>query len=175
MRTATIESAAEKIYAFSTLEKYLINTLQKGLPICESPFAMIAEQINYQTANNTLNGMPVCNEKLIIETLNNLLQLGILTRFGPMFDAACLGGAFTLAAIDVPHSRFEEVADIVNSFPQVAHNYERSHQLNMWFVIGTESQAEIDYVIDAIESKTGLTVLNVPKLEEFYVGLYFEV
>jgi len=92
-----------------------------------------------------------------------------------MFDAACLGGAFTLAAIDVPLSRFQEVTDIVNSFPQVAHNYERNHQLNMWFVIGTESQAEIDYVIDDIESKTGLTVLNVPKLEEFYVGLYFEV
>ena len=172
---AATKPEAEKIYAFSTLEKYLINTLQKGLPICESPFAMIAEQINYQTANNTLHGMPVCNEKLIIETLNNLLELGILTRFGPMFDAACLGGAFTLAAIDVPQSRFEEVTNIVNSFPQVAHNYERSHQLNMWFVVGTESQSEIDDVINAIELKTGLTVLNVPKLEEFYVGLYFEV
>lgn len=166
---------ANKIHAFSMLEKYLINTLQKGLPICESPFAMIAEQINYQTANKTLSGMPVCNEQLIIETLNNLLQLGILTRFGPMFDAACLGGAFTLAAIDVPESRFEEVTKIVNSFPQVAHNYERTHQLNMWFVVGTESQAEINEVINAIEFKTGLTVLNVPKLEEFYVGLYFEV
>jgi len=176
MRTATtIKPEAERIYAFSALEKYLINTLQKGLPLCESPFSMIAEEINYQTANNSFCDMPVCDESLIIETLNNLLKLGVLTRFGPMFDAACLGGAFTLAAIDVPLSRFQEVTDIVNSFPQVAHNYERNHQLNMWFVIGTESQAEIDYVIDDIESKTGLTVLNVPKLEEFYVGLYFEV
>ena len=164
-----------KTTQISPLEKYLINTLQKGLPLCESPFALIAEQINDQIANNTLSNMPKCNEQQVIETLNNLLQSGILTRFGPMYDAACLGGAFTLAAMDVPKSRFDKVANIINGLPQVAHNYERNHQLNMWFVIGTESQSEISDVISTIEMETGLTVLNVHKLKEFYVGLYFEV
>jgi hypothetical protein len=45
----------------------------------------------------------------------------------------------------------------------------------MWFVIATEEADEIDRVISAIEEKTGLQVLNTPKLKEFYVGLYLPV
>lgn len=171
---------AEKIN-LSKLDKALINLLQKGLPVCEHPFAAVAEIINniYQYSPEQIDSHeqidssfePLTEETVIIR-LNDLLERGILTRFGPMFDAACLGGAFTLAAIDVPNERFDEVTEIVNSFEQVAHNYERDHQLNMWFVVGTESQQEIDQVITDIEIQTGLPVLNVPKQEEFYVGLY---
>lgn len=157
----------------SALDKLLINNLQKGLPISERPFADIAQQFNQLTSESSSPSQ--YSEDDIIERLNHLLDTGILTRFGPMFDAACLGGAFTLAAIAVPATRFDEVTYIVNSFEQVAHNYARAHELNMWFVVGAESQQEVDQVIADIEAKTGLAVLNVPKLEEFYVGLYFPV
>ena len=92
-----------------------------------------------------------------------------------MFDAACLGGAFTLAALAVPEERFDQVNEIVNSFEQVAHNYKRTHYYNMWFVLGTETEQEILDVIADIETQTGLEVLNAPKMEEFYVGLYLPV
>ncbi len=164
-------------YALTVLDRHLINTLQKGLPICEHPFAAIAQQLSSLEQGDSLEHInsQVYSEQQVIDSLNNLLDQGILTRFGPMFDAACLGGAFTLAAIDVPAERFDEVTEIVNSFEQVAHNFERDHQLNMWFVVGTESQQEISQVITSIEQQSGLKVLNVPKLEEFYVGLYFPV
>ncbi|MCO4800329.1 MAG: Lrp/AsnC family transcriptional regulator, partial [Colwelliaceae bacterium] len=54
-------------------------------------------------------------------------------------------------------------------------NYRRDHYFNMWFVIGTESEEEIAQVIKKIEKKTALAVLNTPKLEEYYVGLYLPV
>lgn len=63
---------------------------------------------------------------------------------------------------------------MVNAFPEVAHNYEREHELNMWFVIGAESTPRVAATIDAIEQATGLNVVNLPKLEEFYVGLKLE-
>jgi len=144
------------------LDKTLINLLQHGLPVCERPFEAVAKEV-------------ASTETEVIERLNDLLGNKILSRFGPMFDAACLGGAFTLAALDVPEERFEEVTEIVNGFEQIAHNYKRNHDYNMWFVIGTEQEEEINQVIAAIEEKTALKVLNVPKLEEFYVGLYLPV
>ncbi len=144
------------------LDKKLINLLQHGLPVCERPFREVAEQVN-------------STEQQVIERLNNLLEQKTLSRFGPMFDAACLGGAFTLAALSVPEDRFDEVTEIVNEFEQIAHNYKRDNKFNMWFVIGTESAEEIAWVIDEIEKKTKLKVLNTPKLEEFYVGLYLPV
>lgn len=151
-----------EVAQLSELDKQLINILQKGFPISEQPFLDIAKQIN-------------STQEAVIERLNHLKETKVLTRFGPMFDAACLGGAFTLAALAVPEERFEEVNAIVNSFEEVAHNYKRTHDFNMWFVIGTESEAEIDEVIKKIEQQTELSVLNTPKMEEYYVQLYLPV
>jgi hypothetical protein len=67
------------------------------------------------------------------------------------------------------------VAEVVNSFPQVAHNYERKDRLSMWFVLATETPEELQEALSAIETKTGYRVYNMPKLEEFYVGLRFNV
>lgn len=161
------KAATTEVIELSNLDKGLINLLQKGLPVCERPFAEIATTLSDMGINTS--------EKEVIEHLQALQMTKVLTRFGPMFDAACLGGAFTLAALSVPEEDFEKVTEQVNSFEQIAHNYRRDHVFNMWFVIGTESQAEIDQVIHAIEEKTKLTVLNTPKLEEFYVGLYLPV
>lgn len=149
-------------YQMDNIDRSLINLLQHGLPICERPFEEVAKEIGSDEDN-------------VIARIENLLHHRILSRFGPMYDAACLGGAFTLAALSVPDERFDEVTLIVNSFEQIAHNYRRTHSYNMWFVIATESKQEIDNVIQAIEEKTGLRVLNTPKEEEFYVGLYLPV
>jgi DNA-binding Lrp family transcriptional regulator len=156
------KSSTTVVAELSKLDKGLINLLQHGLPVCERPFLQIAQELN-------------STEDEIIDHLNQLLESKVLSRFGPMFDAACLGGAFTLAALSVPEEDFEKVTEQVNSFEQIAHNYRRAHAFNMWFVIATESQEEIDQVIKEIEEKTNLPVLNTPKLEEFYVGLYLPV
>lgn len=167
VRSPMDKAATTQVSELSPLDKALINMLQKGLPVCERPFAEIAE---------TLNDAGIAtDEQTVISHLQALRESKVLSRFGPMFDAACLGGAFTLAALAVPEEDFEKVTEQVNSFEQIAHNYRRDHIFNMWFVIATESQAEIDEVIAGIEKKTQLTVLNTPKLEEFYVGLYLPV
>jgi DNA-binding Lrp family transcriptional regulator len=85
-----------------------------------------------------------------------------------------MGGALTLAAIKVPEQRFEEVTEIVNAFPEVAHNYARNHALNMWFVLATEHREQVASVIADIEQQTGLSVYNMPKISEYYVGLQLE-
>ncbi len=64
----------------------------------------------------------------------------------------------------------DAVTEQVNAYPEVAHNYERSHKLNMWFVLATEDKARIKAAADAIEAETGLAVLRFPKLQEFFIG-----
>ena len=54
--------------------------------------------------------------------------------------------------------------------PEVAHNYERSHALNMWFVLGTDTPEGITRTAQAIEAETGLDVMLFPKLEEYFIG-----
>ena len=143
------------------LDKNLINHLQDGFPICDSPYATVAKQFGI-------------SEEALLQRLRTLLDRGVLTRFGPMYHAEQMGGALTLAALEVPQENFEQIAEVVNSFSEVAHNYAREHELNMWFVLATEFPEQISEVIDKIEQKTGLQVYNMPKIAEYYVGLRFQ-
>ena len=143
------------------LDKRIINYLQQGFPICASPYRQVAETLGIEEAE-------------LLTRLEKLLAEGVLSRFGPLFHAEQMGGALTLAAIKVPEQRFDEVTDIVNAFPEVAHNYARNHALNMWFVLATEHREQIASVIANIEQQTGLRVYNMPKIREYFVGLQLE-
>ena len=144
--------------AMDELDRRIVNDLQGGFPLCERPFAETARQLGV-------------TEGELLSRIEALLESNVLTRFGPLFDAERLGGAFSLCALSVPREEFERVAAIVNAHPQVAHNYERAHRLNMWFVLAALSRAEIDQAIEDIETETGYPVLDLPREAEYFVGL----
>jgi len=144
------------------VDRAIVNQLQGGFPVCERPYAEAAVKLGL-------------TEDELMRRLDVLLDKGTLTRFGPMYHAERLGGALTLAAMKIPSQDFERVAQIVNGFPEVAHNYAREHEFNMWFVLATEAPERIGEVIREIERLSGYRVYNMPKLEEFYVGLRFTV
>src|SRR5262249_11545808 len=100
---------------------------------------------------------------------------GTLSRFGPLWNAEQIGGGVCLAAMAVPADRFEEIAGMVNAHPEIAHNYERDHALNMWFVISADDVRKIEHVMAEIERETGLAVHAMPKAREFFVGFRVEV
>ncbi|MFI3199449.1 MAG: AsnC family transcriptional regulator [Methylococcaceae bacterium] len=143
------------------IDRRIINALQVGFPICDAPYQRVAGQLGL-------------TEQALLERLQALLDNGTLSRFGPLYHAELMGGALTLAAVKAPPERFDEVTDIINTFPEVAHNYARNHALTMWFVIATETPEQIRQTLTAIEQQTGLTVYNMPKINEYFVGLKLE-
>lgn len=161
MNSAIREGRVLDARALDTVDRQLINLLQKGMPVCAQPFVRVGQSLE----------LP---EHEVLARLQRLLDIGILSRFGPMYQIERAGGRFTLAAIAVPPERFDEIAEIVNAFPEVAHNYERTHTLNMWFVLGTETPGRCADTIKRIEQATGLPVLDMPKQREFRVQLYFD-
>jgi DNA-binding Lrp family transcriptional regulator len=143
--------------AIDATDRRVLNRMQEDLPLCPQPFATVATELDLTEAD-------------LLSRLDRMRRDGIITRFGPFFDAEAMGGAFCLCAIAVPEYRFEAVTEQVNAHPEVAHNYKRDHRLNMWFVLATEDKAGIAAAADRIEAETGLTVLRFPKLQEFFVG-----
>jgi len=140
------------------IDRHIVSGLQGGFPVSERPFAAAAERLGLSEAD-------------LIERLSALVENGTLSRFGPLYNAEALGGAVTLAAMAVPDDRFEDVAAVVNSFDEVAHNYERDHALNMWFVVAAEDPGRIGAVLDEIAAATALEVLDMPKEEEYFLEL----
>ena len=134
--------------------------MQGGFPIIDRPFSKMADQIRGNL-----------KEQELILRVEAMLDDGALSRFGPMYNAEEMGGAFCLCAMSVPPEIFDEVAEQVNAFEEVAHNYEREHRLNMWFVLATEHPDQIRQAAREIEGETGLKVYLFPKHEEFFIGL----
>ena len=146
----------------SQLQREFINRFQGNIPLHERPFREIAEMLG-------------STENSIIDTVNKLKKDKLISRFGPLYDAARIGGGLTLAAMTVPEERYQMVTETVNSYREVAHNYRREHELNMWFVLATEQPDDLHEVISSIEKSTGLTVFNFPKQQEFYIGLWLHL
>jgi DNA-binding Lrp family transcriptional regulator len=144
------------------IDRAVVNRLQHGIEVCERPFAGVAAELGIGEAE-------------LVSRLERLLAADKLSRFGPMYNAAGMGGAFTLVAMRVPAQDFERVAALVNAHPEVAHNYEREHVLNMWFVLACERPDDVARVIANIERETGLAVLDLPKLDEYFLDLRITV
>ncbi|NOC45310.1 MULTISPECIES: Lrp/AsnC family transcriptional regulator [unclassified Ruegeria] len=138
-------------------DRAILNRMQEDLPLTSRPYATVATELGLSEAE-------------LLSRLSRMKNDRVITRFGPFFDAAAMGGAFCLCAMAVPDEEFETVLTKVNAHPEVAHNYERTHRLNMWFVLATETPEGIEATADAIERETGIRVLRFPKLQEFFIG-----
>ena len=146
---------------FSDLEKHLLNDYQQNLPPSITPYADMAAR--YQVSEQT-----------VLNSLQHLEQIGVISRIGAVFKANTIGVS-TLAAIAVKQAELQKIADIVSTYQAVNHNYEREHQYNLWFVLTATDQTELEQVIQDIEQKTGYRVLNLPMIKDYYINLGFKL
>jgi len=143
----------------SAIDRHLLDDYQHNFPLDPQPFATIAEELG-------------TDEAKVIERLEYLQRIGALSRVGPVLRPNRVG-ASTLAALAVPVERIEAVAAQVSAFPEVNHNYEREHEYNLWFVVTARDRAAVDRVLADISATTGLTPLDLPMLEDYFIDLGF--
>jgi DNA-binding Lrp family transcriptional regulator len=139
----------------------LIDDYQSGFPVEERPFRRVGEALGV-------------DEGEALERVRELRERGVYRRFGAVLNPPVIG-ASTLAAVQAPADRFDEVAEIVNGHRQVNHNYRRNHEWNMWFVVTAGSLSRRDEILAEIAHETGCEVLNLPMLTDFYIDLEFPV
>ncbi|MFC5279086.1 Lrp/AsnC family transcriptional regulator [Halorubrum rubrum] len=160
----------------TALDRAIINAFQGGFPVTVRPFEPAAAALRER-------GLAVTGSELC-ERVRELDESGVLSRFGALVNAEEIGGAASLVAMHAPEERYEEVAETVNDFTAVAHNYEREHpHLNMWFVVSVADHPDpdkdggdrVEEVLAEIEAATGQETYNLPKLREFHVGARFLV
>lgn len=140
-------------------EKRLLDEFQRDLPLTPRPFAMIAERLGV-------------DEQTVVDTLSRFHAEGLISRVGAVVPPNRIG-ASTLAAMAVSADRLQSVADLVSAYPEVNHNYEREHRLNLWFVVAAPDRDRIDTVLGEIKERTGLRVLDLPMIESFHLDLGF--
>ena len=139
----------------------LVDEYQSGFPVVERPFRVVGDDLGI-------------GEHEALERVTRLRDRGIFRRFGAVLNPPVIGSS-TLAAVSAPEERFEEIADVINGYRQVNHNYRRDHEWNMWFVVTAASREKRDAILAEIEERTGCEVLNLPMLTDYYIDLEFPV
>lgn len=141
------------------IDRRLLDDHQHDLPLDPHPFAAIGRDLGIA-------------EDEVIARLDRLRQHGTVSRVGAVVRPNA-AGASTLAAMAVPAEWLERVAALVSAYPEVNHNYQREHRLNLWFVVACADRASVDMVLQDISRRTGLEVLDLPMLEDFHIDLGF--
>jgi DNA-binding Lrp family transcriptional regulator len=136
-----------------------LNDFQRDFPLTAEPFREVARQLG------TTQGR-------VLGALCRLAASGAVSRVGAVIRPGSLG-ASTLGAMSVPAPRLAGVARIVSSQPEVNHNYEREHRLNLWFVAAGEDSARLDAALSRIERESGLEVISLPLVTDYYIDLGF--
>ena len=139
----------------------LLNDFQQRFPLVSEPFVDLARQLG--TDANT-----------VLAEVRQLKENGTISRIGPVFRPNTVGVS-TLAALSVPPGQLDHFAEIVNRFPQTNHNYEREHEINLWFVLTAADQHELNDTIRQIELETSHEVLVLPLLKEYHIDLGFNL
>jgi DNA-binding Lrp family transcriptional regulator len=144
-------------------ERRLLNAMQQGfLPVPE-PFKEVAARLGW-------------TEEEVLSELRRLKEAGVIRRLGAIIDSRKIGYTGTLCAMRVPEERIPEAAAVINSFPEVTHNYVREHDYNVWFTILAPSEERIGEIISSIKEQTGITAfLNLPARRIFKIRVNFDL
>jgi len=143
------------------INQQLLNDYQHSFPLVSEPFEDLARSLNTDAQS-------------VLARVHALKEEGAISRIGPVFRPNTIGVS-TLAAISVPTDEIDAYATIINGFDAVNHNYQREHEINLWFVLTAPNQPELDATISEIEKQTGKSVLVLPLLKEYHIDLGFKL
>jgi DNA-binding Lrp family transcriptional regulator len=142
-------------------QKKLCNFLQDPLPMCRTPFAALAEQLN-------------SDESTVITQIQELKSLGIIRRFSVTISYRALGKAATLVTASVPDNELTTVTAVINSLPGVSHNYLRDHQYNLWFTLQADSIEQTENLLANLSRLLGCRFHSMPATKVFKLRVRFD-
>ncbi|MFZ2375600.1 MAG: Lrp/AsnC family transcriptional regulator [Methanothrix sp.] len=141
----------------------LLSLVQEGFPLTPRPFRDLGEVLGL-------------GERVVIERLDALQERGLVRRIGPILDMRRLGRSGILAALKVSRDEADELAEIVNQYQEISHNYLRPNEsgYNMWFTVSA-TEERIQEVLAEIRRSTGRRMLVLPTGRIFKIGVKFDI
>lgn len=147
----------------SQFDRELLNILQENLPVSPQPFKDVAETLG-------------TSEESVLGALQRLKREGYIRRIGAFFDSEKLGYVGSLIALKVEPQKLDEVANAINKYAGVTHNYEREGKYNLWFTLNSPNESFEKKTIEEIRSLDGVTeLLNLKATKKYKVNVAFNL
>lgn len=124
-------------------DREIIQLLQDNFPLESEPYKVIGDKL-------------WMDEVSVISRIAKMFESGAIRHLGPFFNGRQLGFKGCLAAVNVEDSRIDAVAEVINAYPEITHNYLREGTPNMWFTIVSPTEARREEIINEIKTKTNI-------------------
>ena len=144
------------------IDKELMNIMQSYFPLSRQPFDDIGKRLGL-------------TEKETISRLRKLSEKGFIRKVGAIISARDIGFVSLLAAVSVPEEKVDKVAEIINTYPGVTHNYLRSGNPNIWFTLIEPDQETLEKNLTEIENKVKTKVYRLPAKKIYKIGVKFDI
>lgn len=133
----------------------ILSELQNGFKLEARPFKRIAKEIG-------------CSEEEVIEEISQCRDSGIIRRIGVALKPEKAGFKVNaLTAWKVPADKIHEVGSELAEMKEVSHCYDRDcppgWDYNLFVMIHSQSQEQLDATINSISSRFSLTEFKVMK------------
>ena len=142
------------------VDRKLLNEIQSSFPVEPHPYRVVGSRIGIE-------------ESEVLNRIARLRSEGIIRRIGASIDSRRIGYVSTLLAAAVPEDKLDHIERVVNSCPGVTHNYERMHDINVWFTLIASSQEEKLLTIEKLAKETGIEIMEFPASRIFKIRVDF--
>ena len=144
-------------------DRLLLKELQNNFPASERPYLEIGRRLGL-------------TESEVIKKLKKFKKNGLLRYIGAIFETKKLRFKSSLVAMAVPEARLSQVTKIINSYPEVSHNYLRSDRFNVWFTVSAHSEEKLKKIIGQIKKKTKIAEsLDLTTKKVFKIDARFNI
>ena len=117
------------------------------------------------------------DENELIEKIKNLKQKGLIRKIGPKINIKKLEKRVTaLLAAKIKSENIDNVVKEINKFNEVSHNYERTHDYNVWFTLSAKDQESFDNILNKISNLNGIDdIISLPTIKFFKLNVRFNL
>ncbi len=130
------------------IDKKIIGSIQKDLPLSPRPFKMMADKIGIE-------------EEQFVGRVKTLMKKGVIRRFGAtLYHQEAGFNSNAMVAWDVPKEKIEEAGRTMAAFNEVTHCYYRRPQkawkYNLYTMIHGNNRKECYEIALRMSKKTGI-------------------
>lgn len=145
-----------------SVDRRILDAIQSGFPLESRPFQVLGESLGL-------------SEEEALRRVREMQSQGVIREVGAVFELRNLGYTSTLCAAEVAPESIGPVAEFINSFPEITHNYLRDHSFNMWFTVIARSPEHIGRILERIRAEQGVSrVISLPQKRLFKIKVHFK-
>jgi DNA-binding Lrp family transcriptional regulator len=152
---------AKSLPELDDLDRRILQAIQYDFPVASRPFGEIAVRLGV-------------GEDVVLQKMRDFQAGGLIRRLGASVNSQQVGYKSTLVALKVSPDKVIEVAELVNGFAGVTHNYLREGDYNMWFTAIAPDAESLESILATVEAAEGVDdLMPLPAKRMFKVSVKF--